>query len=84
MFISRGNVKRILEARKAGLGYNTISGIFEDEGINISASDVEVIERLYTEAGFDTKTLPKARIKEAIAFSEGKGCESLNGAIITA
>lgn len=71
---TRGNYKRILEAHEAGLGECTIAGMFQDKGIDISASHVKAVIQM-EDAGFSDKALPKKDVKDAIAFHKGTGDE---------
>ena len=67
---TRANHKRIIEAHEGGLGECTIAGIFQDEGIDITAVHVKSVIEMEA-AGFSEKALPKKLVKDAIAFKNG-------------
>lgn len=76
-----GNTNRILEAHAGGLGECQIAGMFQDEGINITAVHVKSVIEM-EDAGFSKKSLPKKVVKDAVAFKQGK--KSNQGASIKA
>jgi hypothetical protein len=63
-----GNFDRIEELSEAGYGPNAISGIFNDNGINISADMVRVIQA--SAEALTSKGLPKAVCKKLIDSQE--------------
>ena len=63
-----GNCDRITEFSEAGYGPNAISGIFKDNGINISPDHVRAIQA--SMEALTSKGLPKAVCKELIDSQE--------------
>lgn len=65
MWKTAGNIDRITELSDAGFGHHAISGIFKDDGINISPEFVFEIQNGAEE--LSKKGLPKAVCKKLIA-----------------
>jgi hypothetical protein len=63
-----GNCDRISELTEAGYGPNAISGIFNDNGIEISAGSVRAIQESLPE--LTAKGLPKSVCKQLINSQE--------------
>lgn len=64
-----GNINRIIEMKDAGVGNKTIAGIFQDNGINITANDVAVIYAAVPV--LSTRALPKREAQAAIQAYQG-------------
>ena len=59
-----GNLKRIEEMKNQGIGSNTISGIFKDNGMNISPKEIDTLFSASSELG--KKALPKKDVNTVI------------------
>ena len=63
-----GNFNRIRELNAAGVGANTISGLFIDHGINISPDDVRTL--IKCDKALTSKSLPRKACKQVIQENE--------------
>lgn len=62
--VTDGNLNRIQEMKNAGIGNNTIAGIFQDNGMNVTAQQIEVLSTIIPE--LSKKALPKKDVKKVI------------------
>ncbi len=59
-----GNLNRVIELDEAGIGENTIVGLFADNDIDITVNDVRSILRI--KDTLTNKALPKSVVKQTI------------------
>lgn len=64
MWKFHGNLNRMVEMDSAGVGANAIAGVFQDNGIDINASDVRSM--LKANEVLTKKALPKAEAAKLI------------------
>lgn len=64
MWKFHGNLNRMVEMDSAGVGANAIAGVFQDNGIDINASDVRSM--LKASKVLTKKALPKAEAAKLI------------------
>ena len=62
--VTNGNLNRIQEIKNAKMGNNTIAGMFQDHGMNVTAQQIEVLSTVLPE--LSKKALPKKEVKQAI------------------
>lgn len=59
-----GNIERIKELDRAGIGAHTIAGLFQDNNIEVNADDVRSLLKVI--GPLSQKALPKSEAKKLI------------------
>ncbi|HFC6397383.1 TPA: hypothetical protein ACFNMZ_002021 [Neisseria polysaccharea] len=63
-----GNLNRIEEMKSAGIGSNTISGMFRDHGMDVSPEQIDALSSALPELG--KKALPKKEVKKVMSAAK--------------
>ncbi len=63
-----GNVNRIMEAHKGGMGKHAIAGMFRDHGIAVEAHQIEAV--ISSRSPLASKPLPKSVVRKHVHGTE--------------